>query len=46
VRGQLLGFGDDGTFETRDDMGIVHYSWPMLDIRADMAERSIDGSTP
>jgi hypothetical protein len=30
--GELLGFGDEGTFELMGEDGFVHYCWPMLDI--------------
>ena len=30
--GKLVGFGDGGDFEILDEMGFVHYCWPMLDI--------------
>lgn len=33
ITGQLLGFGDGGTFEILEDDGFVHYCWPMLEIR-------------
>lgn len=32
AEGQLLGFGDEGTFEILGDDGFVHYCWPLLDI--------------
>lgn len=32
AKGKLLGFGDGGDFEILDEMGFVHYCWPMLDI--------------
>lgn len=32
VEGQLLAFGDEGSFEVLQDDGFVHYCWPMLDI--------------
>ena len=32
TEGTLLGFGDDGSFEIREDDGFVHYCWPMLNI--------------
>jgi hypothetical protein len=33
VRGQLLGFGQGGELEILEDDGMVHYCWPMLEIR-------------
>jgi hypothetical protein len=33
VTGQLLGFGEGGDFEIRDEADLmVHYCWPMLHI--------------
>jgi hypothetical protein len=46
VRGKLLGFGEDGTFEVQEDDGFVHYCWPLLDIEADCGElRAVLGCT-
>lgn len=33
ARGLFLGFGEDGEFEIQDAMGVVHYCWPMLNVR-------------
>ncbi len=33
ARGQLLAFEDSGQVAVEDDMGFVHYCWPMLEIR-------------
>ena len=33
TEGQLLGVGDEGTFEILLDDGFVHYCWPMLEIK-------------
>lgn len=34
AKGQLLTFSDWGEFTLRDEMGGIHYCWPMLKIRA------------
>lgn len=33
ARGRLLAFDDGGEVRLLDDMGFVHYCWPMLEIR-------------
>lgn len=40
IDGMLLGLGEDGEFIVQDKMGIVHYCWPLLDIR--LLEASCD----
>lgn len=32
--GKLLAFGDDGEAQIEDEMGFVHYCWPMLEVEA------------
>lgn len=32
AEGMLLGLGESGEFVIQDDMGFVHYCWPLLDI--------------
>jgi hypothetical protein len=32
ITGRLLAFGDDGSFEVREDTGFVNYCWPLLEI--------------
>ena len=34
ARGRLLSFADSGEVTVEDEMGFVHYCWPMLDVRA------------
>lgn len=33
ARGKFLRIGDCGEFVIEDDMGFLHYAWPMLSIR-------------
>lgn len=40
AKGTLLAWADSGEVVVRDEMGFVHYCWPMLDI----APAHIDGS--
>lgn len=32
AEGELLGFGDGGDVQLRDEMGFVHHCWPMLSV--------------
>jgi hypothetical protein len=34
AKGKLLSIADSGEFAVQDDMGFVHYCWPMLSIKA------------
>ena len=40
AEGQLLGWGDGGDVQLRDEMGFVHHCWPMLSI-----EEASDGQS-
>lgn len=33
AQGTLLAFDDGGSAVVRDEMGFVHYCWPMLEVR-------------
>lgn len=32
AHGKLLGFGQGGDFEVLDEMGMIHYCWPALEM--------------
>lgn len=35
TRGRLIAFDDGGEAKLVDEMGFVHYCWPMLDVTED-----------
>lgn len=34
AEGKLLAFADSGEVTVQDEMGFVHYCWPMLEVEA------------